>query len=453
MRLNLPTLITDSDTRATLLYTLAYLFLFRMGLHVLLPVIAPEFVYSNISGSVDPFFEQMEAEPFWLTDISLFSILALGIGPYYLATWLTPLLVHFFRGDSLPEMKRAQLNLRWTRILTVLIASVQAISYTQTAIIYYGEGASSFSFVSTWLLLILGAVLCMWMAERISARGLMDGRALLLTADLIFFLPIAFVREIGEKLEPQHLLNLGLEVFCWLLLLIGILALTQAARQIPVEIKEKESGSSREGTLLIPFSIVDEYPLALGASILVAPVFFFSMVEMVSHLIFKAGDMEYPVWLELLDNPFSVAYWLLLVPAVIMGTHWLVNVLVKPKHYTDALQLYGATLKGVEPGEATTAYLRKVIRQMTLPLSICLALISVLPSVLIVLFEVTPLFHNYFDGFYLFLIVSLITDFIARWKQGWFAHPSAETPVLGRSRPVNIVEAPEVLLLLESEEE
>jgi hypothetical protein len=103
------------------------------------------------------------------------------------------------------------------------------------------------------------------------------------------------------------------------------------------------------GRLLIPFSMVDEYPLALGASILVAPVFFFSMVEMVSHLIFKAGDMEYPVWLELLDNPFSVAYWLLLVPAVIMGTHWLVNVLVKPKHYTDALQLYGATLKGVEP--------------------------------------------------------------------------------------------------------
>jgi hypothetical protein len=90
---------------------------------------------------------------------------------------------------------------------------------------------------------------------------------------------------------------------------------------------------------------------------------------------------------------------------------------------------------------------------MTLPLSICLALISVLPSILIVLFEVTPLFHNYFDGFYLFLIVSLITDFIARWKQGWFAHPSAETPVLGRSRPVNIVEAPEVLLLLEREEE
>ncbi|MFM8849734.1 MAG: preprotein translocase subunit SecY, partial [Cytophagales bacterium] len=232
------------DLRIRIINTIGFLIIFRLGSYIVLPGIDPNLLTGNQGGIFD-FFNTFLGGSF-----SRASIFALGIMPYISASIVVQLLTvavpHFAKMQKEGESGRKKLN-QFTRILTIFITAAQSYGYlratvNEEAIINPGL----FFTVSSIIIIVAGTMFCMWLGERITDKGIGNGISMLIMIGIVSRFPAAIYQEADAKGLGGGL-TLILEVLALFFVVVGVIAMTQAVRRIPVQYAKQVVGNKLYG--------------------------------------------------------------------------------------------------------------------------------------------------------------------------------------------------------------
>ena len=403
-----PNLLTHEAVKPRLIRTFFYLLLYLLGLNILLPFVPAEMLYYQDYVGGDSLAKSLNAMNERSTFTHNVSILAQGVSAYYLASLIAALIIPILYRNKEGNERSIR---RWVKGLTLVIALLQAASYSKSiSANFFGFQTPAFALLLTWLVLVAGAMACMWIADKISEQGLMDGRILLLCIELFIGFPSALFTELSNKLLSGQLLQLGIEVGAWFAILVGIVALTQAIRYIPLKFKEgqEKSGEKLEKpTLRVHFNMVDEFPLGLAT--------YFNFLAILP-LIVTGPDNALARMLLTFSNPASLPAMAVAFCFIFLATYIFVAVVLAPRYYTELLEEWDASIPGAKE-EGSWDFFRQLFNRLGFPLAVFLGIIGILPGLSVFIFNATPGFSTYFGGFSLFLIISLVTDFFSKVEQ------------------------------------
>lgn len=328
------------------------------------------------------------------------SIFALGVMPYITASIIIQLLgimVPYFRKMQREgESGRRKMN-QWTRFLTIGVLLLQAPAYLKTMVMHgdvIAMGESSFIYTST-LILIAGTMFIMWLGEKITDRGIGNGISLIIMIGIVARLPQAFLQEFMFKLEGStgSIIMFIVEIVLLALVFMLAIAIVQAVRKIPVQYAKRIVGNKQYG------GVRQYIPLKLNAAN-VMPIIFAQALMFIPGLIWQGGAFS---------NVAGFWYNFTLAVLVIAFTYFYTAIIVNPQMMADDMKRNGGFIPGVKPGKSTVTYIDNIMTRITLPGSIFLAIITVLPAVAMTL-GVTQQFAYFFGGTSLLIMVGVVLD-------------------------------------------
>ena len=390
------------ELRSRILFTLGLLVIYRLGSFVTLPGIDHEALSAQMA-------QAMSGDNGLMGLLNVFSggafeqasIFALGVMPYITASIIIQLLgimVPYFRKMQREgESGRRKMN-QWTRFLTIGVLLLQAPAYLKTMVMrgdVIALGESTFIYTST-LILIAGTMFIMWLGEKITDRGIGNGISLIIMIGIVARLPQAFLQEFMFKLEGSagSIIMLIVE----LVLLAGVfmlaIAIVQAVRKIPVQYAKRIVGNKQYG------GVRQYIPLKLNAAN-VMPIIFAQALMFIPGLIWKNSA----AWTDIT----SFWYNFTLVVLVVAFTYFYTAIIVNPQMMADDMKRNGGFIPGVKPGKSTVKYIDDVMTRITLPGSIFLALITVLPAIAMTL-GISQGFAYFFGGTSLLIMVGVVLD-------------------------------------------
>ena len=400
------------ELRKRIVYTVLLLLVYRLGCFIVLPGING----ADLGQLADTSSKGL------LGLLNMFSggafgnasIFALGVMPYISASIVIQLLgvfVPYFRKLQLEgESGRKKMN-QYTRYLTIFILFIQGPAYMAnlhqqipaSSFVAISNGWTPFLFnlVST-IILIAGTMFVMWLGERITDRGIGNGISLIIMIGIIARLPYALFVEITQKLNATTggLLLLIIELVILFFIFIAAIALVQGTRRVPVQYAKRIVGNKQYG------GVRQYIPLKINAAG-VMPIIF-AQALMLFPLIFSQFDATRGL-AATFSNYTGFWYNLVFGLLVVIFTYFYTAVTVNPSMMAEELKKNGGFIPGVKPGKKTMEFLDGVMSRVTLPGSIFLALIAILPA-----FATLCGVNNQFAGFYggtsLLILVGVVLD-------------------------------------------
>jgi preprotein translocase subunit SecY len=335
------------------------------------------------------------------------SIMALGIMPYISASIIMQLL-----GMAVPavqkmqnegESGRKQIN-TYTRILTILICAVQAPTY----ITLYASsipGALPAEQTTLWWVtsvsvMVAGSMFAVWLGERITDKGIGNGVSLLITVGILSRLPSSFLSEVAST-SP---LKVVLEVLVFMLIVLGTILIVQGVRKVPLNTAKRVVGAR---------AIDDQgarnyLPLKVNASG-VMPIIFAQAIMTIPVMVFSKSAADGGIIQYALGDPHGIWYNVLLAFLIIVFTYFYTAIMINPRKMADDLKRNGGFIPGVRPGEETAEYIDSLVSRITLPGSLFLAMIAILPS-LAWQANINSGFEQFFGGTSLLIMVGVVLD-------------------------------------------
>ena len=403
------------ELRTRILFTLGLLGVFRLGTFIVLPgVIASKL--SNSGQSANDLLGLINI--FTGGAFQNASIMALGIMPYITASIIVQLLgfaVPYFQRlqQKEGESGRKKLN-QITRLLTLAITLVQGGAYLTYL---RSQGAVDPSlpqgifWISNIIILSAGTVFAMWLGERITDRGIGNGVSLLITVGIISRLPLAIVAEFSLQLESNGLFIFVIELALLFLIILATIMVVQGVRKIPIQFAKRMVG---RGASNMPVAGARDYiPLKVNAAgvmpIIFAQALMFLPVTIAQFVAGNDPNAMSQGWLQSLSSPFS--FWASLITffMVVIFTYVYTALLVNPTQYADYLKRQNAFIPGIKPGKPTADFIDAITTRITLPGSVILGLIAVLPAVAVA-FGVNPSLAIFFGGTSLLILVAVVLD-------------------------------------------
>jgi len=398
------------DLRKRILYTLGILLVYRLGSFVTLPGIDPtqltglkQQTASGVLGLLDMFSGGA---------FSNASVFALGIMPYISASIVVQLLgiavPYFQRLQKEGESGRRKIN-QITRYLTVFILVLQAPSYLvnlhaqipETAFVVKG----AFFTVSSVIILTAGTMFVMWLGERITDRGIGNGISLIIMIGIIARLPFATVAEFGSRLEQQGggLVAFLVEILAMFVVFMMTILLVQGTRRIPVQYAKRIVGNKQYG------GVRQYIPLKVNAAG-VMPIIFAQALMFVPMTIAGFANSETLTGFASVFMNFN-GFWYNLVFAIliILFTYFYTAVTINPTQMAEDMKRNGGFIPGVKPGRKTVEFLDTIMSRITLPGSIFLAFVAILPA-FASLAGVNSQFAQFFGGTSLLILVGVVLD-------------------------------------------
>ena len=402
----IPNLFRVPELKEKILFTLGILLLYRFGAHITVPgvnVVILREQFGLLSGGILGIYDMFVGG-----GLSRATILALGIMPYISASIMFQLLAAVFptveKLQKEGEDGRAKLT-QWTRYTTVVLSVIQGFSYaaflTSTGAVR--DPGFLFSFTTT-IILTVGAVFVMWLGEQITERGIGNGMSLLIFFGIIEGFPAAVARTWESFIAGQ------IQIFALVMLvavLVGItaavVAMTMGARKIPVQIPRKVVGRGRirEGQKsFVPLRVnsAGVMPIIFAQSFIVVPGTFAQLT---------AG--RYP-FLDVVAQIFQPGQWVYYVTyglLIVFFTYFYTAIIFNPVDLAENLKKQGAFIPGVKPGARTAEYIDRVLTRVTLPGSIYLALVALVPFWIFSIFNIQTFF---FGGTGLLIVVGVGLD-------------------------------------------
>ena len=389
------------ELRSRILFTLGLLVIYRLGSFVTLPGINHEALSAQMA-------QAMSGDNGLMGLLNVFSggafeqasIFALGVMPYITASIIIQLLgimIPYFRKMQREgESGRRKMN-QWTRFLTIGVLLLQAPAYLKTMVMrgdVIALGESTFIYTST-LILIAGTMFIMWLGEKITDRGIGNGISLIIMIGIVARLPQAFLQEFMFKLEGNtgSIIMLLVELVLLAMVFMLAIAIVQAVRKIPVQYAKRIVGNKQYG------GVRQYIPLKLNAAN-VMPIIFAQALMFIPGLIWQGGAFS---------DIQSFWYNFTLAVLVIAFTYFYTAIIVNPQMMADDMKRNGGFIPGVKPGKSTVTYIDNIMTRITLPGSIFLALITVLPAVAMKI-GVTQSFAYFFGGTSLLIMVGVVLD-------------------------------------------
>ena len=404
------------DLRTRILITLAFAAMYRFGSFIVLPGINPE--------ALTALREQTNTGLMSLLNMfsggafSNASIFALGIMPYISASIVIQLFAfvvpYFQKLQREGESGRRKMN-QYTRYLTIIILIFQAPSYL---INLRMQAAGALNPSLDWTLFILsstiilaaGSMFILWIGERITDKGIGNGVSLIIMLGIIARLPQAFGQEAASRLSNVAGGGLVMGIIELMLLFVVVLAaimLVQGTRKVPVQYAKRLVGNKQVG------GARQYIPLKLFAAN-VMPIIFAQALMFIPLTIVQYSAPENASWFvrTMLDH-HSWTYNIIFAILIIAFTYFYTAITLNPTQMAEDMKRNNGFIPGVKPGKETAEYIDTVMSRITLPGSLFIAFIAIMPA-LAGLLNVQDAFSQFFGGTSLLILVGVVLDTLAQ---------------------------------------
>ncbi len=406
------------DLRQRILFTVLILALDRVGTHIVTPGIDTKILaegMKNLSGTLFGLYDLFAGGAF-----SKAAVFGLGIMPYISASIILQLL-----GAVWPLIQRLQKEgeegrkkiTQYTRYGTLFISAMQAFGVAVflesidvngvKAVINPGMGFRLLTMIS----MSTGTILIMWLGELIDERGIGNGISLIIFIGIIARLPSALMQEWIQFSSGNR--SLLIEIFLIalaFLIVAGVVILTQATRKIPVQYAKRVVGRKVYG------GVNTHFPLRVNTAG-VMPIIFAQAIMFIPSTLFSffpESDL-----IGTMQRAFSMDswfYWLVYGVMIIFFTYFYTAIALNPVDVADNLKKQGGFIPGVRPGKKTAEYLDSILTRITLPGSVALAFVAIIPYILVNAFRISYSYASFFGGTGLLIIVGVALDTIQRFE-------------------------------------
>ncbi len=402
------------ELKKRILFTLALLIVYRIGVHVPVPGID--------SLALASFFKQAEGTIFGIVNMfsggafEKLSVFALGIMPYISASiilqLLTVVIPHLEQLKKEGEQGRKKIT-QYTRYGTVVLSIIQGFGISVGLESMSSPGGAPVVLMPGWafrlmtvITLTAGTAFIMWLGEQITERGIGNGISLIIFAGIVCRLPIASVNT-GRLLSTGEM---GIfAVLILIVLMVGVIGLIifveQGQRRIPVQYAKRVVGRKMYG------GQSTHLPLKINTSGVIPPIFASSIIMFPATI----GSFVKVEWIQTITNaitPGNLAYELLFVAFIFFFCYFYTAVTFNPVDVADNMKKAGGYIPGIRPGKRTADYIDKVLTRITLGGAIYVSAVCVLPSVLITKFNVP----FYFGGTALLIVVGVAIDTVSQME-------------------------------------
>jgi len=413
------------ELRNRIILTLSLILIYRLGAYVVLPGVDPrglaalqEQGSSGLVGLINMFSGGA---------FSNASIFALGIMPYITASIVVQLLgmaVPFFQKlQKEGESGRKKIS-QITRILTVVIVAFQAPGYIANMIHTLGkfytapsgevlstvplyDYSPTFFYALSVAILIAGTLFIMWLGEKITDKGIGNGISLIIMIGIIAKLPMALFAEFVSKATEQTggmVMFLAEMVFLILVILVTIM-LVQGTRRVPIQFAKRVVGNKQYG------GVRQYVPLKVNAAG-VMPIIFAQAIMMlpITLIGYAASDNEGLSWFATAFSDFNGFWYNATFGLMIVAfTYFYTAITINPKQIAEDLKKNGGFIPGIKPGKRTAEFLDTILSRVTLPGSIFLAFVAIMPA-LVSQVGINQQFARFFGGTSLLILVGVVLD-------------------------------------------
>jgi len=391
------------DLRVRIINTLLFLLIYRVGSFVVLPGVN----YNSVAGQKAEGLVGL-LNMFAGGSFSRASIFALGVMPYISASIVVQLLgiavPYFTKLQKEGESGRNKLN-QWTRYLTIGITALQAIGYVRSQIAPDARliGDPIFTILTT-IVLTAGTLFVMWLGEKITDKGIGNGISLIIMVGIIAQLPGAFLTEFQSRTGGAGgLVTFVVEIVALIGVVMFTILIVQGTRKIAVQYAKRIVGNKQYG------GVRQYIPLKVNAAG-VMPIIFAQALMFIPQTVqqFFPNAASNGILIAL-SNGNSWQHNLLFGILIILFTYFYTAITVNPNQMADDMKKNGGFIPGIKPGRSTAEFIDGVISRITLPGSIFLAMIAIIPA-FASLVGVSPIFARFFGGTSLIILVGVVLD-------------------------------------------
>ena len=391
------------DLRVRIINTLLFLLIYRVGSFVVLPGVNYASVANQKSEGLVGLLNMFAGGSF-----SRSSIFALGVMPYISASIVVQLLgiavPYFTKLQKEGESGRNKLN-QWTRYLTIGITAVQAIAYvgsqiTPEARLFTGIW---FTILNTFVL-TAGTLFVMWLGEKITDKGIGNGISLIIMVGIIAQLPGAFLTEFQSRTGGAGgLVTFVVEIVALIGVVMFTILIVQGTRKIAVQYAKRIVGNKQYG------GVRQYIPLKVNAAGVMPIIFAQALMFIPTTIQQFFPNVSSSGILIALSNYNSWQHNLLFAILIILFTYFYTAITVNPNQMADDMKKNSGFIPGIKPGAATASFIDGVISKITLPGSIFLAIVAIIPAIAS-LVGVSPIFARFFGGTSLIILVGVVLD-------------------------------------------
>ncbi len=301
------------------------------------------------------------------------------------------------------ESGRRKIN-QITRYLTVGILFLQAPGYIANLHAQAPEAFTpGFSRIGSILILTAGTMFVMWLGEKITDKGIGNGISLIIMIGIIARLPFALVAEFGGRLEQGGLVSFLLEIVVLFFVFMGTILLVQGTRRIPVQYAKRIVGNKQYG------GVRQYIPLKVNAAGVMPIIFAQALVMIPITVAGFANSQGMTGFLAAFSNFRGFWYNFVLAVLIILFTYFYTAITINPVQMAEDMKKNGGFIPGVKPGRKTVEFLDTIMSRITLPGSIFLAIIAILPTFAIMA-GVNNQFAQFYGGTSLLILVGVVLD-------------------------------------------
>ena len=404
------------DLRQRILITLLFVAIYRFGSFVVLPGINPAMLsqlQSQTAGGLMSLLDMFSGGAF-----SNASIFALGIMPYISASIVMQLLavavpyVQKMQREGESGRKKIAMYTRW---LTVAILMFQAPGYLMNLKMQSGAALAtgiswSWFMIPAVIILSAGSMFILWLGERITDKGIGNGVSLIIMIGIIARLPQAFIQEVSSRftaITGGGLVMFLVEIIILYAVVCASIILVQGVRKVPVQYAKRLVGNKQVG------GARQYIPLKLFAAN-VMPIIFAQALMFIPLTIIQWSNPENASWVlrSLLDH-HSWLYNVVFAFLIIAFTYFYTAITLNPTQMAEDMKRNNGFIPGVKPGKDTAEYIDTVMSRITLPGSLFIAFIAIMPAFASLL-NVQDAFSQFFGGTSLLILVGVVLDTLAQ---------------------------------------
>ena len=405
------------DLRKRLFTTFLFIVIYRFGCHVVLPGINPSdleamrnFTDSGLMQLLDMFSGGAFGQA---------SIFALGIMPYITASIVIQLagmvMPSFQKMQREGESGRMKLN-QYTRYLTVLILVAQAPAYLANLQYQVNAAGGHANIMGNWPMLIFlslvltaGAMMIMWLGEKMTDKGIGNGISIIILVGILARFPGAIIQEFTSRLNTAQggLVMFLVEIVVLFMVTAGAVMLTQGTRKVPVQYAKRIVGNKQYGGArqYIPLKVnaANVMPIIFAQALMFIPITLAGFGArqdaggIGGWIARNFGDMNGVL--------YNVVYFLMIVAF----TYFYTAITVRPTQMAEEMKKNSGFIPGIKPGKKTAEYLDSIMSRITLPGSLFLGIVAILPA-FARYFGVNQQFAQFFGGTSLLIIVGVVLD-------------------------------------------
>ena len=394
---------TLNHLQKKILYTLGFLAIYRIGVHVPIPGVDTD--------ALGEFFKSQGANLFGMFNmfsggaLERFSVFALGVMPYIsasiIAQLLTVVVPHLEALSKEGEAGRRKIT-QYTRYGTVLLAFIQGymIANTLEAAPFQGgslvlTGGLGWKLMTT-LSLTAGTAFVMWLGEQITERGVGNGMSLIIFAGIVAGLPRIIGNTYSQFSHAQlDLARIALLGAVIILVIAGVVFLENGVRQVPIQYAKRQVGGRIYG------GQNSHLPIRINAAGVIPPIFASSLLQFPLTISAVAPNSKIAHFVTTNLNPGGWLYNTVYVSMIIFFAYFYTSITFKPDEIAENLKKHGGFVPGIRPGAKTAEFMERVVSRLTLSGALYLSAICVLPTILTGKFNV----QFYFGGTSLLIVV------------------------------------------------